>query len=77
MDPGSTPERVLTANVTDKVTDLAWDRWATSSSLLRLPGSKQAKAFAMPTNDGLWLHNDQHLAPIRQDPGKDHPQQPI
>lgn len=43
----------------------------------RLPSPEQPKTFAMPANDGLWLYDDQHVAPIWQDPGKDHPQHPI
>ena len=52
-----------------------------SAGQFMVPAAEEGSAFLAyvghAIDDGLWLHNDQHLAPIRQDPGKDHPQQLI
>ena len=77
MDPRGAPERVLAAHTADEITGFARYGRASISPPSRFPSPIKAKAFAMPTDDGLWLHNDQHLTPVRQDPRKDHPQQPI
>ena len=77
MDPRGAPERVLAAHTADEITGFARDGRASISPPSRFPSPIKAKAFAMPTDDSLWLHNDQHLTPVWQDPRKDHPQQPI
>lgn len=77
MDPRGAPERVLAAHTADEITGFERYGRASISPPSRFPSPIKAKAFAMPTDDSLWLHNDQHLTPVRQDPRKDHPQQPI
>ena len=31
----------------------------------------------MPADDGLWLHDDQHITPVWQEPREQYPKQPI
>jgi len=43
----------------------------------RTPGPKPAEGPAVPAHDGLWLHDNQGLAPARPDPRECDPEEAV
>ena len=60
MDPRSAPQWIGQAHIADQLADFQRHP-RSAAATARLPSPKQAKAGAMPTNDGLWLHDRQGL----------------
>src|SRR5271170_3104583 len=56
MNPGSAPEWVGIAHFSDQLANFERDLWSPPSTS-RLPSPEQAKTSAMPTDNGLWLHD--------------------
>ena len=60
MDPGSAPQWIGEAHVADQLADFQ-RHLRPAAAAPRLPSPKQAKAGAMPTNNGLWLYDRQSV----------------
>ena len=67
MDPGSAPQRVGQAHVTDQLTNFEWDPWP-AAARSRLPSPEQAKTGTMPTDDRLRLDDHQGFCNLRRNP---------
>src|ERR1035441_5635185 len=67
MNPGSAPERIGPAHVSNQLANFERDLWPAAATS-RLPSPEQTKTGAMPTDDGLWLHNRQGVQNAGRDP---------
>jgi len=76
VNPGRSPEAILTGHATNKRTEMGGDCWPTRASA----GEKapiEAKPGAMPAHDRPRLHHDQHLCPPRPQPPQRYPEPAI
>src|SRR5215468_12145725 len=64
MDVGRAPQRVGAAHLPDQIADFAGDRRSTWFAAAHFPGPEQAKALAMPRDDGLRPDDGQGRAPV-------------
>jgi hypothetical protein len=64
MDVGRAPQRVVAAHLPDQNADLAGDYRSTWFTASHFPGPEQAKALAMPRDDGLRPDDGQRRAPV-------------
>src|SRR6516225_2182369 len=64
MDVGRAPERIFSAHRTDQITDLAADGRSARLTASNFPCPEQAKAFAMPADDGFGLDDGKSRAPV-------------
>jgi len=76
MDPGSAPERIGEAHFSDQLANFERDPWSAGPTL-RLPSPEQAKTGAMPSDDGLRLHDRQSVHNARRKPIEDGKDQTI
>jgi hypothetical protein len=65
MDARCTPERVLSTDAPNKVSDIGRQGRATRR-LPRLPAPEQAKARSVPAQEGLWLEDDRGVEQGRE-----------
>jgi hypothetical protein len=62
---------------TDQIPDFLRDRGPSSSSVPNLPGPKQAEAFVVTGDDGLWFDDEQRGLPISPDFGQPRPEHTV
>ena len=67
MDPGSAPQRVGEAHVTDQPTNFERHHWPAAASS-RLPSPEQAKTRTMPADDRLRFDDHQGVQNARRNP---------
>jgi hypothetical protein len=77
MDPWRAPQRVRRRHLADENTDLILDAWAAVRSWSRTPGPSAAEPLAMPSHDGVWLHEHHGRAPVPPDSRQDDPKQSV
>ena len=77
MNPGRTPERIGLGHFANKVTDFRADWRPPGSFASGLKSPKHLETFFMPTHHGLWFDNDQSMAPVAPETGKDNPENTI
>ena len=77
MNSRSAPKRVGLRHLKNKVTDFRADRRPPESFASGLKSPKHLETFFMPTHHGLWFDNDQSLAPVASETGKDNPENTI
>ena len=77
MDPRRAPERVLTAHRADQVTDLLGHRGPPGLTLSNFLSPEQAKALAMPIEDGRGLNEEERGPPVVPDLAQPSPQKSI
>src|SRR5215813_941095 len=77
VNPGCAPTRILPAHLADQISNLARNDGSSRSAASHLPSPEQAKAAAMPGNDGFWLDDGQRRAPAAPDAGQPDPQQAV
>src|SRR5215471_6616851 len=73
MDVGRAPERVVAAHLPDQIADFAGDPRSTWFAAAHFPGPEQAKALAMPRDDGLRPDDGQRRAPVLPNTRQDDP----
>ena len=73
MDVGRAPQRVVAAHLPDQIADFAGDRRSTWFAAAHFPGPEQAKALAMPRDDGLRPDDGQRRAPVLPNTRQDDP----
>jgi hypothetical protein len=67
MDPGSAPQRVGEAHVTDQLADFEW-HFRSAYSRSRLPSPDRAKPGPMPADDRFRLNDHQGVQNVGCDP---------
>ena len=73
LDVGRAPQRVVTAHLPDQIADLAGDRRSTWFSAAHFPRPEQAKALAMPRDNGLRPDGGQPRTPVLPKTRQDDP----
>src|SRR5258708_3503879 len=73
VDAGSAPERVRTGDLHHECANGCIRTWATGTASRRAPRPLAAKPLAMPTHDGVRIHDDQSCSPIPPRVGEQHP----
>src|SRR5262245_10627496 len=68
-NPLLAPDAIRQRHVSDQSPYV--DRQPRSATWTRFPPPQQLKAFAMPANQRIWLHDREHLTPIDQPPQTD------
>ncbi len=77
LDARHTPTGILTGHPSNQFADFnvnAWSSWLPSTGL---PSPEQLEAAAVPTDDGVRLHDEKGGTPIRPDLGQDRPEYPV
>ena len=74
MDSWGTPGGILAAHPADQFPSLSGDLGTSRSAVPNLPRPKQAEAFAVPCDDGLWPDDDQDIPPVAPDLGQPCPE---
>jgi hypothetical protein len=75
MDPGRTPERILSAHPSDEIAQLTIDLWP-PCSISGFPAPKRFEAGAMPSQDSFRLHDpgyDEQTGPHLRHPYQQRP----
>jgi len=77
MDFRRSPEGISTGHPSDEIPDLSWNFRTAFASPPAFPTPEELEAFAMPADNGLWLHDDEGLGPVSPDPRQKDPEQAI
>jgi len=76
VDFGSTPFRILLCQAPDQDANFLGDsRSATAPP--EPPAPIEAETGTMPTDDGVWVHNDERFGPAGPELSQQDPEQPI
>jgi hypothetical protein len=59
MDPWRAPERILSAESSNQVAYVVWNRWPSTLPAATFPRPKQPKALAMPRDDSGRLDDEE------------------
>jgi hypothetical protein len=59
VDARSTPQRIVATHPADQITNLLRQHRTPGLATPHFPRPIQTKALAMPSDDGLWLHDKQ------------------
>ena len=73
MDVGCALQRVVAAHLPDQIADFAGDRRSTCFAAAHFPGPEQAKALAMPRDNGLQPDDGLRRAPVLPKTRQDDP----
>src|SRR5262249_13904305 len=77
VNAGCTPTGILPTHPADQIPDLARNDRSSRLAVPHLPSPEQAKAAAMPGNDGFWLDDGQRRGPAAPDARQPDPQQAV
>src|SRR5215467_11123153 len=77
VNAGCTPTRILPTHPADQISNLSRNDRSSRSAAAHLPSPEQAKAAAMPGNDGFWLDDGQRRGPAAPDARQPDPQQAV
>src|ERR1700719_4603749 len=76
MDFGSSPGGILLGQTSDQIPDLLGNS-RPPAARSGPPAPVEAKAGAMPADDGLWLDNEEDIGPSGPDAAQGGPKQPV
>jgi hypothetical protein len=77
VDAGRSPKRIVAAHLADQFAHVFRDRWPARLAVTNSPRPEQAKALAVPANDGFRLDDDQGRSPIDPNFAQPRPEESI
>jgi hypothetical protein len=76
MDPGRTPEWILSSHPSDEIAELTINLWP-PCPISRFPAPKRFEARAMPSQDRLRLYDLRYVEQSGPNPHHPHQQRPV